>query len=192
LDNSEIYNLINRAKRGDKIAFRSIVDEHSAFVYSVAFKIVANEEDTCDMVQETFIKLWKNLKKYDPKVKFTTWLYKIVTNLCLDHLKSKKRKMANAHLDVNNISNILKHDGAENEMILKDMVKVIKSLTQQLTPIQKIVFVLYFLEEKDIDEINSITGYKKGNIKSNIYYARKNMLEMLEKTTGMKNLTIES
>ena len=80
--------LIEKAQGGDQYAFRKIVEAHQGFAYAVAFKFVASRVEAEDITQEAFIKLWKNIAKYRPEIKLTTWLYKIIMNLSLDLLKS--------------------------------------------------------------------------------------------------------
>lgn len=184
--------IIRKCQAGDLDAFRILVENYQDFAYNLAFKILANEEDAKDIVQETFIRIWKNIKKYDSKNKFTTWLYKIVVNLCLDNLKMKKRRNIQYANAENNEQpyNIGSGEDVEQIIIQKEMIELIASLTEKLTPKQRVVFVLFFLQEKSIEEIKSITSMSKGNVKSNVYYARKNMQLLLENKL-MDSKTVE-
>lgn len=183
----DILKIIDLCQRGDMGAFRIVVERHQDFAFNVAFKLLANEEDAKDIVQETFIRVWKNIERYNPKNKFTTWLYKIVVNLCLDHLKMKKRKNIqdsnndNTQLDVGDGENM------ERQIIHKEMTDIINRLTEKLTPKQRIVFILFFIQERTIEEIREITSMSKGSIKSNLYYARKNMQLLVEKNEMITN-----
>lgn len=185
--------IIKKCQAGDLDAFRFLVESNQDFAYNLAFKILANEEDAKDIVQEAFIRVWKNIKKYDSKNKFTTWLYKIVVNLCLDNLKMKKRRniqssTAALKAQQNNVSS---GEDIEQKVIQAEMASLINTMTEKLTPKQRIMFVLFFLQEKSIEEIKTITGMSNGNIKSNIYYARKNMKLLLENKL-MVSKTVES
>ena len=84
-------NIINKARNGDKEAFGKLVMQHQQYAFNLAFRIVCNEDDARDIVQDSFIKIWKNMKLYLPKIKFSTWMYKIITNTAIDHLRSKKK-----------------------------------------------------------------------------------------------------
>ena len=181
MDRNNELDLLKKSKTGDTTAFKILVETHQTFAFRVAFRMLGSEEDSMDIVQESFIRVWKNLNKYNHEIKFTTWLYKIVTNLCLDQLKMKKRKKYNHTIQVDFIKNISNDDGMEKQIVNDDLASFVKVLSEHLTPKQQVVFTLHFLEEKSMDEISRITGMKKGNIKSNIYYARKNMQEMIEK-----------
>ena len=80
--------IIRKAASGNRTAFRQLAERHQRFVYAVAVRVLNNQQDAEDATQETFIRLWKNLKHYKAEIKLTTWLYRIVTNICLDVLKS--------------------------------------------------------------------------------------------------------
>src|SRR6478609_472272 len=100
-------DLIEKIKGGDHYAFQSVVETHQAFAYAVAFRFVGNHDEAEDITQEAFIKLWKNIGKYRPGIKLSTWLYKIVMNGCLDFLKSAKRKQQMRTVDIELKSNQL-------------------------------------------------------------------------------------
>ena len=190
---SQKLTIIKKSQAGDLDAFQTLVESYQDFAYNLAFKILANEEDAKDIVQEAFIRVWKNIMKYDSKNKFTTWLYKIVVNLCLDNLKMKKRRKIHYSNDEKNeqFQHIGSGEDVERQVIHKEMAELINSMTEKLTPKQRIVFVLFFLQEKNIEEIKSITGMSQGNVKSNIYYARKNMQLLIENKLTVPK-TIES
>lgn len=189
MEQTTIAQLIQDAGKGNKQAFETIVHQYSSFVYRVSYRIVMDKEEAQDIVQETFIRLWKNLEKFNSEKKFTTWLYKITTNLCLDYLKSKKRKQQDGYKLNTNHHEITNNEySLENKIMATDLIIIMQKLSQKLTPIQKVVFTLYFIEDRSLDEIAIITGYKKGNIKSNIYYSKKNMHEMLMRYNGNKNI----
>src|SRR5689334_9245585 len=103
--------VLRKAMAGDSHAFRHVVEEYQGFAYAVAFRFLRDEDDAEDITQEAFIRLWKNMDRYKQDIKLTTWLYRIVTNLCLDFKKtahSKQRKntmdMLNAHQVAGNLT----------------------------------------------------------------------------------------
>ena len=84
----DLNELISRSRQNDGNAFRQLVEGHQSMVYSLAYRLLCNEEEARDAVQETFIKVWLNLKIFDTNRKFSTWVYAIAANLCYDKLKS--------------------------------------------------------------------------------------------------------
>src|SRR6185295_11025090 len=85
-------NLIRKSIDGDHQAFRQLVESHQGLAYSIAYRFTRDENESEDIVQEGFVKLWRNLSKYNAEYRFKTWLSKIVTNLSLDYLKSGRKK----------------------------------------------------------------------------------------------------
>ncbi|MDR3286018.1 MAG: sigma-70 family RNA polymerase sigma factor [Prevotellaceae bacterium] len=178
MEKNELNNLIVLSIKNDSKAFRKIVEHYQNMVYCVAFRMLCNEEDAEDIVQETFIKLWKNLKKYNDNYKLSTWLYSISVNLCLDKLKSTKTIHIN--LSENDFIGIFSSENPEQKLINSDIAKLISTLTNKLTPKQKMVFTLRFIEGLDTNEIVKITKMTPKKIKYNLYLARKKMKEILK------------
>ena len=171
--------LVEKAAAGDTQAFRVLVERHQSFVYAVAYRIVASVADAEDITQETFIRLWKNLKRYRPEIKVTTWLYKIVTNLCLDFLKSAHGKRTK-HMDSVEHHTSVSSGGASDQSVLDEELRIaVEKIANDLTPKQKAVFVLRDIEELSTQEICDILSMSSGNVKSNLYYARKRIGELL-------------
>ena len=83
--------LISQCLEGNKDAFRLLVQAHQRRVFSLALKMVGDEEEAKDVVQETFLRVWQRLGDYDTQRSFTTWLYVIASRLCLDALRNMKR-----------------------------------------------------------------------------------------------------
>jgi RNA polymerase sigma-70 factor (ECF subfamily) len=178
--------IVEQATAGDTRAFQILVERHQSFVYNLAYRFVHNVSDAEDIVQEAFIRLWKNLSRYRHEVKLTTWLYKIVTNLCLDFLKSGYNK------HVRRMEGLADHTTMKSEWetdqpILADEARVaLVKMTAALTPKQKAVFVLRDMEDLTTDEICDILSMSSGNVKSNLYYARKKISEMMVKYYQLK------
>jgi len=179
MDQSTLTELITLSKRNDQKAFRKIVECYQSMMYSLAFRMLCNEEEAKDTVQETFIRVWLNLKAYNPDKKFSTWMYAIATNLCLDKLKSAKYKYNDNSID-DTILNVISSENVEQSVINSELGIIIRKLTSELTPKQKIVFTLRYLEEIEMDEIVQITGMTPEKIKSNLYLARQTIRRKLE------------
>jgi len=180
MDKPTLNELIERSKRNDQKSFRIIVETHQSMIYSLAFRIMCNEEEAKDIVQETFIKVWLNLSGFDLEKKFSTWIYSIAAHLCLDKLKSKKRHFS-VELTDTNLNDLVSVENAEQKLLNTELGNIILALTNGLTPKQKIVFTLRDLEGMEVAEIEEITGNSAKKIKSNLFLARQNIRQKLEK-----------
>jgi RNA polymerase sigma-70 factor (ECF subfamily) len=178
--NTQALNvLIQKSIAGDKTAFGEIMEDYSDYVYALAFRILLNEDDAKDIVQESFIKIWKNIHTYRSEVKFTTWIYKITTNLCFDHLRKQKRRDVSLTDGGMIIDRLISEDHATVQPDIEEIRALLTKLSGNLSNKQRIVFVLQDLQGLHPDELETITGLSKGQIKSNLYYARKSIKDQL-------------
>ena len=83
--------LIQKAKAGDNKAFEELIEEHFKKIYNIAYRMTGNPDDASDMTQEVMIKLFRNIGSFKGDSKFSTWVYRVATNTCLDELKKQKR-----------------------------------------------------------------------------------------------------
>ncbi|MFV0398614.1 MAG: RNA polymerase sigma factor [Bacteroidales bacterium] len=160
---------IDQCCQGDSEAFGYIVSEYQQMIYTLAFRLLCDEDDAKDATQETLIKAWQNIRSYKREYRFTTWLYKIAMNVCYDKMRSERNISKVALSDCN-----LCIESDPNEQLNnKELKELILRITEGLTPKQKLVFTLSDLEEFETDEIVIITGMSAAKIKSNLYLARK-------------------
>src|ERR1022692_2355599 len=87
----EAGSAVERARAGDSDAFRLLVEQHSRAIFRLAFRMTGNEQDAEDVVQETFLRAYKQLHRYEARASFGTWLYRIASNYSLDLVRSRKR-----------------------------------------------------------------------------------------------------
>jgi RNA polymerase sigma-70 factor, ECF subfamily len=172
---SDQEQMIARCKAGELVAFRQLVESNQQFAFSLAFRIVCNEDDARDIVQEAFIRVWKHIKEYDPGVKFTTWLYKIVTNLSYDCLKGEGRRkrlfiVASRTTDADGVSG---QPAIDADTANRDLADKIKSVAQRLPLRQKMVFVLRDLQDLTVDEVADVLEISRESVKTNLCYARR-------------------
>jgi len=180
MDKSTLDKLIERSVRNDENAFRKIVEEYQYMVYSLSFRLLGNEEEAKDAVQETFIKVWLRLHTYDVNQKFSTWLYAVSTNLCIDKLKKSKSTIQNTAID-EKILNLCTTENSDQKLLNSELGDIIQTLTNELSPKQKTVFTLSYFEELETNEISRITGLTPEKVKSNLYLARQAIQKKLEK-----------
>jgi RNA polymerase sigma-70 factor (ECF subfamily) len=174
--------LIEECRGGNFNNFRKLVELTSPLAYSVAFRMLGNEDQAKDIVQETMVTIWQKLNKIKSAEGYKSWIYKIVVNKCYDEMRKRKRipEFVTDELAWKLISNKIS-EGPSATLEDNETSKVITLLTDKLSPKQKAVFILSDLEEMSNDGISEITGLSKSAIKANLYHARKSISEKIEK-----------
>ena len=173
--------IVNQAKAGDQHAFRKLVTAYQGFVYSIAYRFTTNQEEAEDLVQECFVKFWKNLDKYNPEFKLKPWIGKMITNLSLDFVKSARSKNDKRKLEMNENLSVADSRHSESDVHATELHETILRLAEKLTPKQRAAFILRDLEMMEVSEVCDILNISATNLKSNLYYARLNIKEGLLK-----------
>jgi RNA polymerase sigma-70 factor, ECF subfamily len=178
-----LEKLIEDAKDGNVYAFGKIVKCHQSYAYAIAFRFLCDEDDAEDVVQESFIRIWNHLHDFDPRKTFTTWMYKIVVNLCYDKAKSNKRRMSifTRSSDNSSIVDCIDNIDIEQKVTNKETVALIKLIADGLSEQQRIIFLLRDLQDLTIQEVVDITGMSESAIKTNLFFARRNIRKKLAK-----------
>jgi RNA polymerase sigma-70 factor, ECF subfamily len=148
------------------------VERHQYYVYSLAFRSVLHREDAEDIVQDAFIRVWLNLRSFDFRGKFTTWVYRIVVNLCVDRMRNKRKFASDAvRVDEKKPLWTSRQDNVKT-MEEKDLAEYIKMLAEHLSPKQRMVFILRDLQDLSIEEVSRVMQISEGSVKTNLYHAR--------------------
>jgi RNA polymerase sigma-70 factor, ECF subfamily len=180
-------DIVSRSQVRDPAAFEELVRNYQPYAFSLAMKFLCDEAEASDVVQESFLRVWKHIDRYDPNQKFTTWLYKIVSNLCVDRFRSiKRRRSIFLSRDRDPIMEDLpdERDWATLRSH-EQLADIIRTLSNQLTRTQKLVFTLRDLQDLTVDEVVEITGLSIGSVKTNLHYARKAIREKLVRHYGV-------
>lgn len=170
---------------GDVNAFEMLVREYEKNVYNLALRMVGNSEDAADMSQEAFIKAYNSLNSFRGDSKFSVWLYRIVSNVCLDFIRSRKRKQT--------VSLSVEDDNGEDvELDIADDTQsperlMDKQLTRDavrrglasLPPGQRQILLLREIQGMSYDEIAEVLNVEAGTVKSRIFRARKKLSAFL-------------
>jgi RNA polymerase sigma-70 factor, ECF subfamily len=178
------------AREGNLNAFRIIVRSHQSYAFRLAMRLLIDEDEAEDVVQEAFIRVWKNIKSFDPKRKFTTWLYSIISHLCMDRLKALKRKRITYVSNEGALGNIVfaNPKDLEKNFSNQEIAGIVRQLTDYLPDTQRLVFVLRDLEDLSIEEVADTTHLSIGSIKTNLHYARKTIRGMLAKQYDIEGM----
>ena len=173
-----ISDIISRCKQGDREAFRWVVETHQRMVFSLALKMLCDEEEAKDMVQETFIRVWQSIRSYDPQKTFSTWVYTIASRLCIDRLKRVRRIVA-LPSDEMALRRFATDGDNQLELENREWVSIVRTIAEGLSDKQRLVFTLCQLEGLSSAEVEQITGLDARQVKSNLYVARQTIRKRL-------------
>ena len=163
-------------------AFNLLVRQYQQKVYWHIRKMVIDHEDANDLTQDTFIKVWKGLENFKGDSQLFTWLYRIATNECLNHLAKKKRRF---FLPINDITEELSNKLEDTNMVSGDEIQLkLQKALLTLPDKQRLVFNMKYYDELKYDDIAEITGTSVGALKASYHLAVKKVEEFLKNTTS--------
>jgi RNA polymerase sigma-70 factor, ECF subfamily len=182
--------LVKAARKGELAAFEELVFRHRDPIYARAFSMTRNEADAIDLSQEAWVKGWQRLEQFQGDSSFTTWMTRIVINLCLDHLRRQKRHRTDSIEAMDDESG-----GVERQMPVvtvnpsaglerAELRGKIDEALNQLSPEHRTVLVLHEFEDLEYKEIAKTVGCSMGTVMSRLFYARRKMAALL---AGLKN-----
>lgn len=178
LSHLEDESLILQIKEGKHQAFVEIVNRHARRFYSIAYRLVFNKDEAEDIVQEAFLKLWDKPELWDQSrhVKFTTWFYKVVTNLCIDHNKKKKPLPLSDNLPI-------RDEQPQQDALLDHQQKqaLLDNLIQELPERQQLAINLCFYEGLSNKEAAEVMGVKIKVLQSLIMRAKTALKEKVKR-----------
>jgi len=171
--------LVAKAKTGDSDAFAQLVEQNQNRIYSLALRMVGNPEDAADLAQEAFLSAWRGLEKFQGEAAFSTWLYRLTSNACIDFLRKEKRKRAAGtvlYLDDTEQGATLDlpdYDADPHRQLEQEEVRsAITDCLAQLSPEHRKVLTLREVSGLSYAEIGEILGLEEGTVKSRIARAR--------------------
>ena len=186
------YGLVKAAlDKGDQKAYAELMDRYRDSVYFMLLKMVNNKDDADDLTIEAFGKAFKRLSQYTPNFAFSTWLFKIATNNCIDFIRKKKKGTFSLDKPVENeeggeMSMDVKFDGLDPEenIIKKQKVILMRSVVEKLKPRYRRLVELRYFEELSYEEISVEMDLPLGTVKAQLFRAREFLQTMLKDSEG--------
>jgi len=179
--------IINSVKIGNQSDYSIIVDRYKDKAFSLLKKMLKNEQDAEETLQDCFIKAYNSLSSFKGEAKFSTWFYRIVYNTALTRLSSKKRKTENEMSSVDEHFN-LKSDYDYNISEKKDMSKFINELVNKLPEKHSAIISLFYLDEMSCEEISKIMDISLSNVKVMLHRSRNALKDIIIKNDLVEEL----
>ena len=194
-ENKEKENeLVKRAQQGDRDAFRQLVETYQRKVYGICIGMLKDPDDSMDVSQEVFIKVYRYLEKFNFQSSFYTWLYRITVNKCIDYIRKQKRKR-----EVDYDDGILRDGEVEGDDSLlpsrlginpdkvygrKELRGKMLEALETLSEKHRTILILREVEGLAYDEIAEVLQISKGTVMSRLYHARRYFQDAVQEYVG--------
>jgi RNA polymerase sigma-70 factor, ECF subfamily len=179
MDATEAAAVLARARQGDSDAFRALVEQHSRSVFRLAFRMTGNEQDAEDVVQESFLRAYRQLGRFESRANFGTWLYRIVSNCSVDLMRSKQARHDQVRGDSLDESAMelpaADVPGPERMAQSAEIESRVQRALRELSPLERAAFTLRHYEGRSIDEISATLGLGTSAAKHSVFRAVKKL-----------------
>jgi len=173
---------LDELKKGEKKAFRKLYDDYYQKVYGTAVTMLGNAEDAEDAVQEVFMKIYRKVSSFNGRSKFSTWLYRIAVNVCIDNVRRNKlRRFSTSSVEEGSLNEL--HDNGnevERSVTSGEVNKITRKAITKLSPKLRTVVVLRDLQGFAHAEIADILGCSKGTVSSRLNRGRLKLRALLK------------
>lgn len=174
----EDYDLIQSALKGDQSSYDRLMKKYYRLVSNLINRMIYNKDDVEDLAQEAFIKAFNSLDKFDHQFAFSTWLYKIASNNCIDYLRKKKLNTVSIDKEIDGEDDDLRFEIPDNdykpdrEILEREKQKILSDAINSLPEKYKSVIILRHQEEMEYEEIASKLDLPLGTVKAHIFRGR--------------------
>ena len=181
--------LVQAAIKGDQAAYGELLDRYRESIYYMMLKMVKNTDDADDLTIEAFGKAFNRLKQYSPNYAFSTWLFKIASNNCIDFIRKKRIKVTSMDTGITSSDGETIYIDArsstpdpEETIMKKQKIMHMRSLVSKLKPRYRILVEKRYFEELSYEEISEELGLPLGTVKAQLFRARDFLQNMMENT----------
>lgn len=165
---------------GDTNAFNVLVESYKDLVFTLTLRMLKNREEAEEVSQDTFIKVYKSLKRFKGDSKFSTWIYKIAYNTSLDRLKKNKKHLKDVAIDEFTENQLKTIDNALDHLEKKEREQAIQDCIALLPSDDSFLLTLYYFDEQTLEEISKTMELTPNNIKVKLFRSRKKLASILK------------
>jgi RNA polymerase sigma-70 factor (ECF subfamily) len=183
MDATEAAAVLARARQGDSEAFRALVERHSRSVFRLAYRMTGNEQDAEDVVQESFLRAYRQLGRFESRANFGTWLYRIVSNCSVDLMRAKQARHDQSRGErLEDVVDVMSGDtpGPDRLAASAEIQRRVATALGDLSPLERAAFTLRHYEGRSIEEISRTLGLGTSAAKHSVFRAVKKLRAVLE------------
>ena len=185
---SDDLELVNRAQKGDSVAFEQLVMKYDRHVLNIAYGYRNNQDDADDIYQEVFLRVYKGLKNFQSRSKFSTWLYRITVNVCIEFKRKEKvREHDSLDKEIGDDENTFSYAATiesgistDHETLSNETNSIIKTEVEKLPQQLRMAFTLKYYQGLKIKEISNMMNCTDGTIKSYLFTASRKLRTKLK------------
>lgn len=177
-NNDDYY--IAQTLKGDTKSFGILVEQYQTMIFALAMKMLKHREEAEEVAQDTFVKAYKSLKMFTGKSKFSTWLYRIAYNTCLDRIKGNLKFNNNIEIDDISSNQLTAVDSIFEGIERNERSVIIQDCMNKLPEDERVVLHLFYFEELSLKEIQDVLSISASNIKVKLYRARKKLFTIFK------------
>lgn len=177
----EDQHYIDLIIKGDSNSFVVLVDRYKDMIFTLSLKMVKNREEAEEAAQDTFIKIYNSLSKFKGDSKFSTWIYKIAYNTCLDRLKKNKKEDLNISIDEFSAHLIKTMDNALSALEDKERKQTIQNCLNLLPGDESFLLTLFYFEDQNLEKIGKVMNISANNAKVKLFRSRQKLAVILRK-----------
>jgi RNA polymerase sigma-70 factor, ECF subfamily len=187
MDQKNEAEIVIRVLKGDRQAYALLVEEYKNQIYNLAYRMTNNSADAEDLAQETFLRSFRELHRYDTKRSFYTWLYTISLNLIRNHLKKTGRKTDFRNMETSSdisafdAKNAVSTETGEKDESRKELETQLEICLQKISPELREVLVLRFYQGLNFESIADITGFSQSAVKMRVYRGLATLKKIIQK-----------
>jgi RNA polymerase sigma-70 factor, ECF subfamily len=186
------HDLVARAQQGSEKAYRELLGRYQRPVFSLIYRMVRDREQAEDLAQETFVRVFNHIDRYDPAYKFSSWIFKIATNLTIDWMRRKEVATVSIdgsryattpdEIEASTITVASKDETPEELLEARELGSEIEQAIGRLRPEYRTAILLRHIEDRPYEEIALVMSLPLGTVKTYIHRGRKELQEMLAHT----------
>lgn len=165
--------LIQQLRKGSEAALRKLIERHRERLFRLAYRLLNDRDDASDAVQETFIRLWKHARRYNPNQSLATWLCTICARRCYDELRRRQRHRKT-------LAEMTIEDVPSYDLVADELLALLHRTIATLPPKQRVVYQLREIECLSTDEVATATRMTADQVKANLFVARNTIREKLK------------
>ena len=180
---TEELALVQATLAGDQQAFQRLVELYQGPIYNLAYRMLSNAHDAEDAAQEIFLRVYTKLTMYDQSRKFSTWLFSVASNYCIDRLR---RRRPIVPLDDMAFGLASREDGPERIAVRRDLQHTVQNALIKLPDHYRLIAILRYWNDLSYQEIVEATGLSESAVKTRLHRARKMIADALEAQGGLE------